>query len=68
MGNVKCPNCGVSYFQECYTISTAMYSPSVYRNGRYINTDRNIHSHSCICLNCGTHFVFKTRGGELLDD
>lgn len=56
---INCPICGASYYWERYTVSTAMYSPIVYKNGKIINKDPNWHTTYCLCLNCGADFCIR---------
>ena len=62
---IRCPHCKISYYAENYVTSTAMYSPMVYRNGKMVSEDPNIHTHYCTCLNCGENFTFSIRAGKL---
>lgn len=59
---IKCPKCGESYFQEKYTVATALYCPPVWKNGVQINTDRNYYTTTCQCLVCGAIFSIQRRG------
>lgn len=55
-GNVKCPNCGESYYTIEYGESTCVYYPPIIKDGVNINPDRNTHTQHCRCLNCQTRF------------
>ena len=55
---IKCPNCGKSYYQVKYSITTAVYYPPIYKDGININPDRNSETVYCDCLNC-IHFHMK---------
>ena len=59
---IKCPKCGESYFQEKYTVATALYCTPVWKNGVQINTDRNYYTTTCQCLVCGATFSVQRRG------
>ena len=61
---IKCPYCGESYYQEGYTVSTAMYCPPIYKNGKLIIEDDNYHTTHCTCLNCGKAFNYVRHKGE----
>lgn len=53
-----CPHCGASYYQELYSMTTAVYYPPIYKDGVNINPDRNISTTRCHCLNCDKDFSF----------
>ena len=55
----KCPHCGKSHYRENYCTTTALYCPPVYKNGVNINTDKNVSTFYCTCLNCGKDFSIK---------
>lgn len=54
---IKCPKCGESYYQELYSVTTAMYCPPIYKDGVNINPDRNKSTTHCRCCNCGEEFT-----------
>jgi hypothetical protein len=54
--DVKCPNCGESYYTIEYGESTCVYYPPIIKDGVNINPDRNMHTQHCRCLNCQTRF------------
>lgn len=54
--SAKCPYCGVSYYQELYSITTCLYCPPIYKDGVNINPDSNQSTIICHCLNCGKDF------------
>lgn len=56
---IKCPNCGESYYQVKYSTTTAVYYPSIYKNGININPDRNSETVYCDCLNCNYTFSYE---------
>lgn len=58
--NVKCPNCGESYYNHLYTTSTMAYYPTVYKDGMLINNDVNERVNYCRCMNCNTNFSYKS--------
>ena len=57
--NVKCPNCGESYYEELYSTRTCVYYPPIYKDGININPDRNTSTTNCHCLNCGKDFSYS---------
>ena len=65
--NVKCPNCGESYYAEKYSTRTAMYFPAIYKDGVNQNPDGNITTTECECLNCHHLFSYSTQYGKLKD-
>lgn len=56
---IKCPNCGESYYQEKYSVTTCMYSPAVFKDGKLISKDPNYTTTQCHCLNCGADFAYR---------
>lgn len=54
--DVKCPNCGESYYTIEYGESTCVYYPPIIKDGVNINPDRNMSTQHCRCLNCQTRF------------
>ena len=65
MEQVKCPNCGDSYYAEKYTMSTVMYSPTIWKNGVMQYDNNNYHTTECECLNCHYQFSYTTQGGKI---
>lgn len=65
--NVKCPNCGHSYFKELYSTCTAMYFPPVYKDGVNINPDMNKTTVSCRCINCNKDFSYQIQNNQLIN-
>lgn len=61
---IKCPYCGESYYQEDYSTVTCMYFPPIYKDGKNINPDRNIHTTHCHCLACGKAFTITHCGAD----
>ena len=53
---LRCPYCGKSNFRIELETSTCMYSPVVYKNGKEVMRDPNIHVRHCSCLECGRYF------------
>lgn len=56
--SAKCPHCGASYYVELYTTTTAVYYPTIYKNGVNINPDQNSSTTCCRCLECGKEFTY----------
>ena len=65
MEPIKCPNCGDSYYAEKYTMSTAMYCPTTWKNGVPQVDNCNYHTTECECLNCHYQFSYTTQGGKI---
>ena len=61
-GNVKCPKCEESYYQELYSSRTCVYYPPIYKDGVNINPDRNTTTTNCRCINCGEYFSYQNLG------
>lgn len=57
--NIKCPNCGESYYMENGSMCTAKYCPPIYKDGVNINPDTNITITHCTCMACGKDFTYK---------
>ena len=55
----KCPNCEESYYMEKYSVRTAVYYPTIYKDGVNINPDRNTTTTYCKCMNCGKDFSYE---------
>lgn len=61
--DIKCPHCGASYFQVGRSSSTAMYCPTIVKDGKVVSKDRNIYTTEYYCLECGK--TFKVVNGEV---
>ena len=55
---IKCPYCDESYYQELHSTKTALYYPSIYKNGVNINPDMNMTTVYCHYLNCNKDFSY----------
>lgn len=55
--DIKCPHCGASYFRIGASWSTAMYCPTVIKDGKVISKDHNTVTTEYECLNCGKTFT-----------
>ncbi len=55
----RCPYCNESYYTEKYTMSTAMYCPTVIKDGNVISNNYNIHTTVCQCLSCYKEFFIR---------
>lgn len=53
---IKCPKCGESYYQEMYSVTTALYCPPIMKDGVNINPNSNKSTTHCHCCNCGNEF------------
>ena len=67
MGNIKCPNCGESYYAEKYTTSTAMYSPTIWHEGEVVSSNPNISTTCCECINCHYEFFYQKQYGKIIN-
>jgi hypothetical protein len=55
-----CPHCGDSYYQELYSTTTAIAWTPIYKNGVLQNSNPNVTTTYCRCLNCGKKFDHKS--------
>ena len=55
----KCPNCGASYYELGNMISTCVYYPPIIKDGVNINPDKNRHSATATCKECGHQWVIN---------
>ncbi len=55
--DIKCPHCGASHFKVGSSWSTAMYCPTIIKDGKVISKDHNIVNTEYECLNCGKTFT-----------
>jgi len=62
--DIKCPYCGKCYYSEDYSMSTAMYTPTIIKDGKVVSEDGNIHTTQCTCLECGNKFKIVRHRGE----
>lgn len=51
--NIKCPKCGAKYFEVGPSYCTAVYYPTIIKDGVNINPDRNKSVTSYTCCECG---------------
>lgn len=61
---IKCPNCGKSYFIVYSRSSTCMASRPIYKDGVNISHDPNWHFTVCECKECGEIFTVIEKYGE----
>ena len=61
---IKCPNCGISHYQENYTTATAMYSPTIIKDGVVVSEDPNYYTTNCTCCACGVEFYIRQHRGK----
>ena len=54
--DIKCCKCGASYFTIRYSTSTAMWSPTIIKDGKVISSNPNYETHHCQCIACGAFF------------
>ena len=64
---IKCPNCGESYYSEKYSTRTAMYYPTIWKNGVNQNPNGNITTTYCECINCHYEFSYQTQYGKIFN-
>lgn len=51
--NIKCPKCGAKYFEVGASYCTAVYYPTIIKDGVNINPDRNKSITTYTCCECG---------------
>lgn len=51
--NIKCPKCGAKYFEVGSSDCTAVYYPTIIKDGVNINPDRNQCTTAYTCCECG---------------
>ena len=51
--NIKCPKCGAKYFEVGPSYCTAVYYPTIIKDGVNINPDRNKSVTTYTCCECG---------------
>ena len=63
--DIKCCKCGASYFTIRYSMSTAMWSPTVIKDGKIISYNPNHETHYCQCIACGAFFNVTEHNGMI---
>ena len=58
--SIVCPHCYVSHYQELYSTTTAIAWTPIYKNGVLQNSNPNVTTTYCRCLNCGKEFDHKS--------
>ena len=51
--NIKCPKCGAKYFEVGSSYCTAVYYPTIIKDGVDINPNRNKSVTTYTCCECG---------------
>jgi len=60
----KCPYCGARHFIIGGGMCTAMYCPTIMKDGKVISEDHNIYTQEYECLEC--HKRFKSVNGKVM--
>ena len=63
--DIRCPKCGNSYFTIRYSTSTAMWSPTIIKDGKVISNNPNYETHHCQCIACGAFFDATEHNGVI---
>ena len=63
--DIRCPKCGNSYFTIRYSTSTAMWSPTIIKDGKVISNNPNYETHHCQCIACGAFFDVTEHNGVI---
>lgn len=61
--DIRCPKCDASYFTIRYSTSTAMWSPTIIKDGKIISNNPNYETHHCQCIACGAFFDVTEHNG-----
>ena len=57
---ICCPHCGVSYYQEHYSTTTAIAWTPIYKDGVLQNKNPNVMTTYCHCLHCDKDFTYTS--------
>ena len=63
--DIRCPKCNQSYFTIRYSTSTAMWSPTIIKDGKVISSNPNYETHHCQCIACGAFFDVTEHNGVI---
>ena len=63
---IRCPNCGKSYYQYHYSVTTAMGWTPIFKDGIEQNCDPNISTSYCTCCECGHNFYYEEQHGKII--
>ena len=63
--DIKCPKCNQLYFTIRYSTSTAMWSPTIIKDGKVISSNPNYKTHHCQCIACGAFFDVTEHNGVI---
>lgn len=55
--DVTCPYCGAKHFALGYGITTAVYCPTIIKDGKVIDNDCNSTTYKCTCCECHREFT-----------
>ena len=62
--DIKCPYCGKSHFRVGGSITTAMYCPTIIKDGKVVSVDGNTSTTEFYCLECEKTFKQVSKNGE----
>lgn len=65
--NIKCPNCGTSWYTQHYSTTTAIGWEQTYKDGIPQNNNPNISTTYCTCCKCKHDFHYKEQYGEIIE-
>lgn len=63
--DITCPKCGSTYYAIRYSTSTAMWSPTIIKDGKVISSNPNYETHHCQCIVCGAFFDATEHNGVI---
>lgn len=63
--DIKCCKCGSTYYAIRYSTSTAMYSPTIIKDGQVVSNNPNYTTYHCQCIACGAMFTATEHCGAI---
>lgn len=55
--DIACPYCGAKHFAVGYMMTTAMYCPTIIKDGKDVTVNRNHSTTHCTCCECHREFT-----------
>lgn len=63
--DISCPKCGSTYYAIRYQTSTAMWSPTIIKDGQIVSNNPNYTTYACQCIACGAMFSATEHNGVI---
>ena len=60
--NIRCPYCGANHFALGYSVTTAMYCPTIIKDGKDVSVNKNQSTTHCTCCECHRDFTIDENG------